>query len=186
MKRPSFLEGVGVAFAAALVAGLGLPALFWLLPTGEAMRLLVTGLSGAYLAYLLVRSSERVGRSISLTLWLLMTGALWVIAPALSIHILAHLGLLSLLRALYFHATPLSALVDLGLTGLSLIAALGAYLHTGSAFLTVWCLFLVQALFVLIPTGGTVADGSPREDAFDRAHRNAEAALRKLAADHRS
>jgi hypothetical protein len=182
MKRPSFLEGSALALAAAVAAGLGLPALSWLSSPGDALALLLAALSLAYLAYLLVRTPQRVGGPISLAVWLLLTGSLWLLDASLPTQVLAHLGLLSLLRALYFHSGPLGALADLGLTGLALTAALGAYLHTGSPFLTVWCLFLVLALWVLIPTRGSRRPQVPDDDPFERAHRSAELALRKSAA----
>ena len=181
MKRPSFIEGTGLALAAAVTTGLGLPALAWLLSPGDALALLLAALSLAYLLYLLARTPRRVGRLVSLAVWLLVTGSLWLLAASLPVQVLAHLGLLSLLRSLYFHAGPLAALADLGLTGLALTAAVGAYLHTGSGFLAVWCLFLVLALWVLIPTSGRRRRQGLGEDPFERAHRGAELALRKLA-----
>ena len=181
MKRPSFLEGAGLALAAALTSGLGLPALSWLLSPGDALALLLAALSLAYLRYLLVRTPQRAGRLVSLTVWLLVTGLLWILSASHPVQVLAHLGLLSLLRSLYFRAGPLAAVADLGLTGLALTAAIGAYLHTGSAFLTVWCLFLVLALWVLIPTSGRRRRQDPGDDPFERAHRSAELALRRLA-----
>lgn len=181
MKRPSFLEGAGLALAAAVTTGLGLPAVAWLLSPGDALALLLAALSLAYLLYLLARAPRRVGRLVSLTVWSLVTGSLWILSASLPVQVLAHLGLLSLLRSLYFHAGPLAALADLGLTGLALAAAVGAYLHTGSAFLAVWCLFLVLALWVLIPMRGRRRRREPGDDPFERAHRGAELALRKLA-----
>lgn len=186
MNAPGFVEGAGVALAAALAAGLGQPALAWLLPPGLAWLVLLTGLSGAYLGYLLVRTRARVGRLVTLVLWFLVAGLLGMRNPPFLVSVLIHLGLLSLLRSLYFHARPLSALLDLLLTGVSAVAALGTYLHTGSLFLALWCLFLVQALFVFLPAGAGMEEAASEDEAFDRAHRNAEAALRRLAANRPS
>lgn len=176
MRFPSFVEGVAVALVAAATAGLGLAALAWLLPAGTAVPALTSALAAAYLVYLLYRAPERIGRLVVLAVWCLVTALLWLSAAPASVHILVQAGLLSLIRALYFHAGPLGALADLGLTGLALTAALGAYLHTGSIVLAVWTLFLAQALFVLIPgrerRGATDAD----KDRFERAYREAEAA----------
>ena len=41
--------------------------------------------------------------------------------------------------------------VELGLMGLSTFVALWVWLSTGSLFLSLWCFFLMQALFVFIP-----------------------------------
>ena len=63
-------------------------------------------------------------------------------------------------------------------------AAVWAARQSGSFALSLWCFFLVQALYAAIPArfpgeGGSTADAVP-EDRFQRAHRAAEAALRSL------
>jgi hypothetical protein len=105
-----------------------------------------------------------------------------VLSPPLSLYLLSHLAMVSAARSLYFHQGPLAALADLALAGLGLIAALGAYLHTGSLFLSLWCLFLVQALFVFVPsrTGVASKDRGDEEEHFRRAHQAAEAAVQRL------
>jgi len=188
MKTPTFLEGAGVALLAALAAGLGQAALAWSLPPATAARLTTLLVGFGYLAYLLRRSPERAGRVVAVGTWFAAAGLLWLAWPPLPFYVLAHLGLLWLARSLYLHHGPLAALMDLGLTGLALIAGLGAWLHTGSVFLAVWCLFLVQALFVLIPSRPGPRKAFEEEDRFERAHRSAEAAVRKLSSPsfHRS
>jgi hypothetical protein len=183
MKRPSFLEGalvalIGAGAGTAVYAGLG-----WVLPGEAAVRLVAAGLGLAYLVYLLGRSPERTGRPTVLALWLGTALGLWVLAPPLPLYLAAHLGALWVVRCLFFHQGPLTALADLGLTLFGLIAAAGAFLHTGSLFLTLWTLFLVQALFVLLPER-EAADGAapPGDDRFECAHRAAEEAVRRLSA----
>ena len=73
----------------------------------------------------------------------------------------------------------------IGLNGLALSGAIWAAVQSGSLFLSIWSFFLVQALFVGIPSSisrrpGSKAAGPDPEDRFQRAHRVAEAALRKL------
>jgi hypothetical protein len=56
-------------------------------------------------------------------------------------------------------------------------------------FLGIWCFFLVQALFVLIPRSierksRTVQPGHGGEDRFQHAYRVADAAVRKLTTHH--
>ncbi|MEA3277543.1 MAG: hypothetical protein U9Q81_20120 [Pseudomonadota bacterium] len=182
MNRPTFFEGTGVALIAALSGSLSFAVLAWALPGTLALRLVTAGLGLGYLLYLLARSGERVGRVTTLVAWLLAAAILWALAPPLPLYVLAHLGLVWLVRSLYFHQGLLAALADLGLTGLGLIAGVGAYLHTGSLFLAVWSLSLVQALFVFIPTRrpGNGRDIGGENDSFERAHRTAEAALGRL------
>lgn len=191
MKRqtfvvPTFLEGAVVALIAAFIGALAYGAFTLVLSGPVTLRLVVAGLGLGYLLYLLGRSRERIGRVTSLSLWLTTTVLLWVLSPSLSLYLLVHMAMIWVARSLYFHQGPLAALADLGLIGLGLLAALGAYLHTGSLFLSLWCLFLVQALFVFIPLRGGVASMDPGNDEehFRRAYRTAEAAVQRLSSIH--
>jgi hypothetical protein len=183
MKRPSFLEGAGVALVLAAVAGMTLTALSPPWSMQAVLYPLIAAISFAYLIYLLYRSRERIGRIAVTVFWLLGAVLLWLVQPPLPLYVAAHLGMIWLVRALYFHAGVLSALADLGLSGFSLIAGAWAAVQTGSLFMTLWTLLLVQALFVAIPASfrkGVGADETGEDDAFQRAHANAEAALRRL------
>ena len=67
----------------------------------------------------------------------------------------------------------------------SLTTVFSTFCLSGSLFLSIWSFFLVQALFVAIPTrlrqkAGDRGPARDSEDPFQRAHRAAEAALRKL------
>lgn len=186
MKRPTFLEGAFLALIAAVAGTAVYSALDWILPAQSALRLVATGLGAAYLIYLLGRSTERVGRVTVTSLWLAVSGLLWLLSPTLSFFLAAHLAMGWAVRSLYFHQGLLAALADLGLGVLALTASLGAYLHTGSLFLSLWCLFLVQSLFVFIPSrlpAGTDIHES-EEDSFRRAHQTAEAAVQRLSSMH--
>lgn len=185
MKRPGFLEGAGVALAAAAAGTVLHTALTPLVSQPAALRAVIAGIGLTYLLYLLSRSPERLGRLTAVAAWVVMAAAAWLLHPPLPLYVLLHLGSLWLVRSLYFHARPLAALADLGLTLLALAAAVWATLETASLFLALWCLFLVQALFVVIPSrpGRSAPPGSPgaaEEDGFRRAHRAAEAAVRRL------
>jgi hypothetical protein len=189
MKSPGFFEGVALALALSLAGGVLYGTLLLVLPAGSALRLLIAGLSFAYVVYLLNRNRERVGRLTTLVLWFAMAGSAWLGAPPLSLYALAHVGTIWLVRSLYFHAGLASALADLALNGLALAAAVWAMAHSGSLFLSLWCFFLVQALFVAIPnfvrsSGGDPPTNPNREDRFQHAHRAAEAALRRLSSMH--
>ena len=90
-----------------------------------------------------------------------------------------------LVRSLYFYSGVLPALMDLGLSALSISASVWAITRSGSVFLAIWTFFLVQALFVTIPP--TVQGKSKPErnsaaenENFTRARRQADAALRQL------
>ena len=185
MKRPTFIEGAAFAFAVSVIGSVLYPMLSWALPGGTVLRLVIAGISLAYVVYLLSRSNERIGRVTTLAVWALAAVAAWVIAPSIVLYVLLHLGLVWFIRSLYFYSSVLSALADMGLNGLSLAAAVWAMSWTGSVFLSLWCFFLTQALFVFVPHSlqrkpGTGRQATHSEDRFDVGHRAAEAAVRKL------
>ncbi len=185
MKRPTFVHGVVVAavlgfFASAIVA-----TLTPFMGLGAVVRLLIPGLAFAYLVYLLGRSGERVGRVTTLSLWSVLAVVTWWMAPPLPLYLLIHVAAIWLVRSLYFYSGMLPALLDLGVSTLSISATVWAISRSGSVFLATWCFFLVQALFVAIPTSirrkpmsrsGPAADNAT----FERAKRQADEALRQL------
>jgi hypothetical protein len=80
-------------------------------------------------------------------------------------------------------------LADLGLNTLSIASAFWVLHHTNSLFLTFWCFFLLQALFIYIPTGIDRLNNddttlSNSETDFNRAYQTAEAVVRKLSTHH--
>ncbi len=185
MKGPTFMEGAGVAFALSVSAAALFSVLLLFVTGGLALRAVVSGIGFAYVAYLLARSGERVGRVSAVAGWLLLSGATWVMAPPLPLFLALHIGGVWLIRSLYYHAGVLSALVDAALGVLGFAAALWAGIQSNSLFLSVWCFFLVQALFVVIPVDWRRSRSTPRsipshDDSFEHAHRAAEAAVRRL------
>jgi hypothetical protein len=185
MKRPSFFHGVLVAavlgfFASAIVATLtpfvGLSAV---------VRLVIPALALTYLLYLFGRSEERVGRVTTLSLWGALAAITWWVAPPLPLYLLIHVGAIWLVRSLYFYAGVMPALMDLGLSALSISATVWAIIQSGSVFLATWCFFLVQALFVVIPPAvkrqrGATQNVATDRNKFEHAKRNADQALRQL------
>ena len=142
MNRPSLLAGIGVALVASVTAALVFPLLTTLLSPQSAIRLLIAGLSGGYLAYLTGYSNQKTGRMTVLIGWALVSLGGLVLAPGLLSYAAIHLVMIWLIRSLYFYNSLLSALADLGLTGLALAAAIWAWFSAGSLFLMFWCLFL--------------------------------------------
>jgi hypothetical protein len=189
MKQPGFLEGVSVAIAASLAGSVLYTALNVVFPGVPVLRLLIAAIGLAYVVYLLSRSPERVGRITAAAAWLLVAGVLWFTKPPLLLYVCGHLGAIWLIRSLYFYSSALSAIADMGLNGMSLAAAIWAITRTGSVFLGLWCFFLVQALFVIIPRSisrkpDASRAGHESEDRFQHAYRIAEAAVRKLSSNH--
>lgn len=185
MKSPSFPEGVLLALVAGVVSSIAytvLPGIFGLEWTSRA---LITGLGLGYVAYLLYRSQEPIGRIVTLTSWLLLTAMSWFLIMDTLSYLAVQLGLIWLVRSLYHQPGPLAAMLDLALNLFAVIAGVWAFAHADSVFMGVWTFFLVQALFVGIPSlgkprphGGNVA--GHQADGFQTAYRGAEAALRRL------
>ena len=185
MKRPTFFHGVIVAAVLALFASAVIATLTPFVGLGSVIRLVIPALGLAYLLYLLRASRERVGRVTTLTLWSALAAVTWWISPPLVFYVLIHVGAVWLVRSLYFYSGVLPALLDLGLNALSVCAAIWALRRSESAFLATWCFFLVQALYVAIPSR---IGKKPRpevarvinNEGFERARRQADAALKQL------
>jgi len=185
MKRPTFFHGVIVAavlgfFASAIVA-----TLTPFVGLGAVVRLVIPALALAYLLYLFSRSTERLGRVTALSAWTVLAVLAWWVAPPLPLYLLIHVAAIWLLRSLYFYSGLVPALMDLGISTLSVSATVWAITRSGSVFLATWCFFLVQALFVAIPPAlakkRTQQRSTPAEsEQFETARRQADQALRQL------
>ncbi|MDJ0701050.1 MAG: hypothetical protein QNJ07_14460 [Woeseiaceae bacterium] len=185
MNKHSFLHGVIVAAVLAFFASAIVATLMPFAGFGGVIRLVIPCLALAYLLYLFSRSAERTGRVTTLSLWSALAVATWWFAPPLPLYLLIHVGAVWLVRSLYFYSGVLPALLDLGLSGLSISAAVWAATRSGSVFLATWCFFLVQALFVTIPPAirskrRAKQNTTVENEAFDNARRQADRALRQL------
>ena len=189
MKRTSFFEGVTIALITSILGGAVFFTLSNVFSVNGVFRLLVAAICFSYILYLLARSNERVGRITVTSIWFIAASMTWLFVPSLFLYLLIHVGLIWLIRSLYFYQSVLSSLADLGLSGLSFAVALWAWSNTHSLFLSLWCFFLMQALFVAIPRQWQISSNLPgsktnsatdyAED-FESAHRTAEIAVRKL------
>jgi hypothetical protein len=185
MRRPSFIQGVVVAAVLGFFASAVVATLTPFVGLGAVIRLVIPGLGLAYLMYLFSRSSEGLGRVTTLTLWGVLALATWWIAPPLPFYLLIHVTAIWLIRSLYFYSGVMPALMDLGVSTLSVSATIWAVSRSGSVFLATWCFFLVQALFVTIPPSLKGSQEQqpghrPENENFDQAKRQADQALRQL------
>jgi signal transduction histidine kinase len=181
VNAAGFWRGALAALVLSTAGALAFKAVAPLAGSGLGLKLLTLGLSAAYLLWLLARHEARAGRIASATAWCLAAALLLAVDPALWTWLFVQAGLIWLLRCLHVHDRLRGALLDAGLNGLALAAALATAAHTRSLFLSLWCFFLVQALYVLIPGTATRASPAGDRDAFEHAERAAEAALRRLA-----
>jgi hypothetical protein len=183
--KPSLGVGLGAALIFSACGAALLAALAPWLGLGGALRAVIALLGFAYVLYVIGRSGERVGRITTVACWIAVAAGAWLIGLPLAGYVLLHVGLVWLVRSLYHYSGLLPALADLGVSLLGAAFAVWAAQRSGSAWLALWCFFLVQAFHVLIPATlaqrGAVALDTP-DDAFARAHRAAEAAARRLSA----
>jgi hypothetical protein len=192
MKKPNFYHGIAVAFFLSFF-GSALFAVLTPIYSGQwVLRVVITLLALAYLLYLFSSSPARTGKATTLIIWLTVSGLSWFLTPPLLVYILIHIGMIWLVRSLYHYQSVIAAAADMGLNALSLITAIWALESTGSLFLSLWCYFLLQALFVVIPANLKRAALPPlksmeqsmgqsmEDEGFQRAYRSAEAALRRM------
>ena len=96
-------------------------------------------------------------------------------------------GLIWITRSVFAYSSILGAVADALLCIAALGLATGAYTMTGSFVWAIWCFFLVQAMFAVIPAAGPpvnpgAASGAAGPgDTFTRAQAAAEMALRQIA-----
>ena len=182
---PGFLEGVAVALIASVLLSTGVTLFESILPLSLLARVLISMAGLGYLLYLFSRCHQKVGRMSALSVYAAMVMVSWLLMPPLPWVVIVHLVLIWLIRSLYFYSSVLSALLDLGLMAVSLLCAMGAYLYSGSLFLGLWCLFLIQAMFSWIPPNWRTPSKRPQpgveNERFDIAYLTAQRAVRKLA-----
>ena len=183
MNKPGFFRGAVLAACLALTGAIVYAGLSTVIGSALAIRAVTAALGGAYVLYLLRRSEERSGRIAVFAGWGFVTTGIWMFADSLAMTFITQAILISLVRTLYHHRSSLAALLDLGLSAFALSAAVWASAQSGSFFLTVWCFFLVQALFVGIPSEFTNhgSKSSAVDDQFGRAFRTAETAIHRIA-----
>jgi hypothetical protein len=187
-RIPSLGSGLGAALVLSACGAALLAVTTPLLGFATALRAVIALLGLAYVLYAVGRSGERVGRVTTIVGWIAIASAAWLAGLPLAGFVLVHLGLVWLVRSLYYYSGLLPALADLGVTALGAAFAVWAAQRSESAWLVLWCFFLVQAFHVLIPPSLTRRDNGALDsgdDAFARAHRAAEAAVRRLSSSTR-
>ena len=186
MNGLSFPRLMAVAAIIALGVSVTIAALTPLIGIAAVLKLVIPATSVSYLIYLLRHCQEHSGRVVVLTCWSTFAVLAWMVNLSLSQYLLSHLTVIWLIRSLYFYAGILPALADLVLTGGGLLAFVIAAERTGSLLIATWSLFLVQALFVLIPqsvpAAGVQKTVGNSNERFRRARARAEQALRQLIA----
>jgi hypothetical protein len=187
-KPVSFAHGLGAAFVLATAGAAVLAALTPWLGGATALRAVLALLGFAYVLYIMAVSGERVGRVTTIACFAAITCGAWLSGVPLVAYVLVQVGVVWLVRSLYHYTGLAPALADLVLSALAAAFAAWAALRSGNAWLALWCFFLVQSLHAVIPSmlaprGAANVEAEP--DAFARAARAAEEAVRRLSSNPR-
>jgi len=190
MNTPSFKEGLFMAFGLSFFGSLFFYGISLFVTSDNQIYLTASLLGLIYILYLMNQSKVETGRITALTIWIVITLSSWFTAIPFSLFIIVQLAIIWMLRSLYFYSSIFTSIADLFLSTISFSAALWAGFHSGSLFLALWSLFLMQSLFIFIPASLNKKSNQNLQHSlfnthsasdFDRAHNSAKQALGKLA-----
>ena len=184
MKSATFTEGALLALVSSLVGAISYTALLPIVDGEMAICVTIACLGLGYIIYLLKRSGERIGLLSTIAIWAVITIVLFLFIPSPLLFLTTQLGLIWIIRSLYFYASVISALADLLLVSFSLMATVWATYQTDSLFLSIWCCLLVNSLFVFIPVDmkqgfGRSRPAAVQSDRFQQAYQAAESTLKQ-------
>ncbi len=190
MKKITFSDGIWFALVTSFISSTAYFLLSSLFTDNLLIRLFISVISTGYIIYLLNKSNETIGRITVLAVWLLITVASWLTWPSAVLFVMINLISIWLIRSLYFYSSLFASVADLMLTLSSAAIAVWVASYTSSLFLTIWCFFLTQALFVMIPSLITrhkithqqqsFATQAEQQSKFQSAYQIADAAIKKL------
>lgn len=182
MTRPTLIQNLTAALVATVLTLLVKPFLHAAFSGPVAVKLTLALTTVLYAAYWLHHSRARAGKILALlTLMLAVPGAL--LLNTVTSQLIVLVTTLWGIRCLLYYSSPLSGLADLSLCLISLAGAYQAYVTSHSWVTAIWIFFLLQSLQALIPKRlghRKAASSGPADDRFNRAHAEAEAAIRQL------
>jgi hypothetical protein len=156
-----------------------------------ALRVVITGLSLLYIVYLLSKARKRPGRVLAFAVWLGVTAISFVFGFSAFNFILTQGFLIWLIRSFTRYKHLLPGLIDGCVVAVGLTFAFWAAIVTGSLLVSLWCFFLMQSLFALIPNRAlpfqfdksplaSQQDNLSTAHNFERAARSAQIAIKQL------
>ena len=188
-KPTTLLREIGIGLILSILAAASMTIALAFFPAAHVVRGVIAAVTFGYACLTLARSSERIGRIVTMAAWLLALGLAWWSGIGLAGFVAIHIIMLWLVRALYVYARPIEAGIDLGLTVVAIGFASWAALRTDSLLLATWSFFLIQAFHVYVPAlarrcvepKATAADWDDPNRRFADASKAADAALRRIA-----
>ncbi len=184
-NKVTFTEGVGLALLISITGSVFFSGMISLFSGGFVFKILVMFISSGYIFYLLMRSGEKSGRITVLSAWLAAMVVNYLLVDSTLLFISIHITSIWLIRSLYYYNSVFSSLADILVSMSSLVAAVVAWNITNSLLMSLWCFFLIQALFSYIPRqfagkSDPIIAYSASEQGFENAHKSAQIAIRKL------
>lgn len=190
LTRPSIFHGIVAAFVLSMLALFGAILCSVIFYGSLLFKLLLGGVAFLYICILLHTAKGQSGRVLlgTISAVVLTASAAWL---GFGSFVLSAVALIWLVRSLTTYSSMILAGVDGMLCALSLLAAVWSFTYSGSLPLAIWCFFLVQSLYAVIPRSlaecgrGNARAGAARkhgEEAFDAAYRAAEEILRTAGA----
>jgi hypothetical protein len=185
MKRPGLFQGILVAGLSSLAVSALVPVVGWVVTGERVPKVVIALLISNYVVYLLWLNRARTGSVVLLVGTLLSLAVAFIWGRGAATLIVTGVGLIWAVRSLTAYSSLAMALVDGLLCLLALGAGASALGAKGSLAFAVWCFFLTQALWTLLPERADRAErrepAPDKSGSFAVAHRAAEAALRQLA-----
>ena len=182
----ALLRGVVRAGVMTAVAAIAFNVFDLLWPTALVVKSASLVLAALYVLDLARAARPGGGRAVVPALWLAGALASFCLMPGLGPFMLCQVALLWLVRVWSHHTRVLPALLELVLMLAALGSAIATARHTHSFALSVWVFFLVHTLGAHVPAwlapAGLREELQQPEARFERAWRQADAAVRRLRA----
>ncbi|WP_444995242.1 hypothetical protein [Aliikangiella sp. IMCC44359] len=184
MKTISLTQSIFIGLCLSIVGAVGFQTMSWVLPEGDVLQIILSTINFVYIAYLLFNSSHKTGR---LSCLILYSTANIILLLAFISHEILLIFLCSsiwLARSIFFQKNLLASIIDALLILIGYSVALWTLSTTHSWFLTLWCFYLIQTLFIYIPQLTRIKkkqDNSlPDNQAFQIAYKNATNAIKRI------
>lgn len=184
MKKITLVEGIGVAVLAVLISLAAGFVIRYFFGWDTVFKTNASLLTIAYLVYLIRKSRFRAGKvALSIGCPVILLAAVYFFKTAEGL-LAFETGMVWIVRTILHHSGVLAASADLVLCLISSALAGWAFTAVDSMTAGVWCYFLAQSLWVLIPGSPASKRHAPEKGTdrcrFNRAYESAEEALRML------
>ena len=182
-KRPSFYEGILIAFLASIAGAVSYSVALLFLGDG-LLRIIIAVLSLSYVLYLILRSQRITGRVTAVGAWLTIAFVAWILPIPFILYVFIHVIMVWTIRTLFYYSSVFAAIQDLILNAAAVVIATWIFVSTSSLWLTLWGFFLIQACSTFIPNvikkQRINNKSESQSNQFEHAFHRAQNALKKI------